>query len=198
MLLGGYGGYGLSVLSRPAPSILAHGHEAPQRGHPAGALCILLPRRRLARWPLSINIRPDPIRKPLLYPSELRGHGRATQLRPLDLREAALALSQPPRFGLATVLSQRPSVPVSALAARSISVIKLSDHMPSQEPPRHLRDAAKAAGVRTDDLVAIRSASGSADPGGAIPASEDSRAAWLRGTRASRCGSLIEVQRETC
>src|ERR1041385_6808222 len=45
----GYGGYGLSVLSRPAPSILAHRHEAPQRGDPAGALRTVLPRRLLAR-----------------------------------------------------------------------------------------------------------------------------------------------------
>ena len=36
----------------------------------------------------------DPIRKPLLYPSELRGHGAATLVHRLGLREAALALSK--------------------------------------------------------------------------------------------------------
>src|SRR6185503_19068866 len=108
MLSPGYGGYGLSVLSRPAPSILDHGHEAPQRGHPAGALSIVLPRRPLARWPRNIEFSPDPIRKPLLYPSELRGHGRATLVHRFDLRETALALSQAHARVLATVA---PSVP---------------------------------------------------------------------------------------
>jgi hypothetical protein len=34
----------------------------------------------------------DPIRKPLLYPSELRGHGAATLVHRFNLRETALAL----------------------------------------------------------------------------------------------------------
>ena len=42
-------------------------------------------------------------RKPLLYPSELRGHGAATLVHRLGLREAALALDEPPQSGLATV-----------------------------------------------------------------------------------------------
>jgi len=37
--------------------------------------------------------RPLHRRKPLLYPSELRGHGRATLVHRFDLRETALALS---------------------------------------------------------------------------------------------------------
>ena len=49
--------------------------------------------------------RPLHRRKPLLYPSELRGHGSATLVHPFDLRETALALSKRPRFGLASVLA---------------------------------------------------------------------------------------------
>ena len=41
-----------------------------------------------------MNITVRPIRKPLLYPSELRGHGRATLVHRFDLREQALALSK--------------------------------------------------------------------------------------------------------
>ncbi len=40
-------GYGLSVLSRPSGSIVDHGHEAPQRGYPVGALRICFTRRPL-------------------------------------------------------------------------------------------------------------------------------------------------------
>jgi len=48
---------------------------------------------------------PARVRKPLLYPSELRGHGSGTLVHPFDLRETALALAERPRFGLATVVS---------------------------------------------------------------------------------------------
>ena len=44
---------------------------------------------------------PCTIRKPLHRPSELRGHGSATEVNPFDLGEAALALSQRPLAGLA-------------------------------------------------------------------------------------------------
>src|ERR1041385_553794 len=71
MLSADYGGYGLSVLSRPEPSILDHGHKAFHN-----------------------------------------------------------------RFDSAWRRSQRPSVTIPALTARSISVIKLSDHMPSPEPSK--------------------------------------------------------------
>src|SRR5204863_4502731 len=47
-------------------------------------------------------------RKPLLYPSELRGHGAATLVHRFSLRETALALSQWPRIGLATVSAVLP------------------------------------------------------------------------------------------
>ncbi len=48
---------------------------------------------------------PGAIRKPLLYPSELRGHGRASLLHRINLRKAPLALSQVRLRGLATVMS---------------------------------------------------------------------------------------------
>ena len=44
-------------------------------------------------------------RKPLLYPSELRGHGRATLVHRFDLREAALALDEGRLASLATELA---------------------------------------------------------------------------------------------
>ena len=44
-------------------------------------------------------------RKPLLYPSELRGHGRATLVHPFDLREQPLALSKLPARVVATELA---------------------------------------------------------------------------------------------
>jgi len=43
----GYGGYGLSVLSCPAPSFAGHRQGAPQRHHPVGALRIMFSRRPL-------------------------------------------------------------------------------------------------------------------------------------------------------
>src|SRR5215831_1369740 len=55
-------------------------------------------------------------RKPLLYPSELRGHGRATLVHRFDLREQPLALSKLPARALATELA-----PVSELVALLIT-----------------------------------------------------------------------------
>src|SRR5262245_19845761 len=52
-----------------------------------------------------MNITAYPIRKPLLYPSELRGHGRATLVHRFNLREQPLALSKLPARALATELS---------------------------------------------------------------------------------------------
>src|SRR5262249_26312196 len=49
-------------------------------------------------------------RKPLLYPSELRGHGRATLVHRFDLREAALALDEARLAKLATELATVSSV----------------------------------------------------------------------------------------
>ena len=53
-------------------------------------------------------------RKPLLYPSELRGHERATVCDCFNFRKAPLALSKVPAIALATVLA---TVSASSLVA---------------------------------------------------------------------------------
>ena len=47
-------GYGLSVLSRPDASTVDHGHEAPQRAYPVGALRICFTRHPLVARPDSV------------------------------------------------------------------------------------------------------------------------------------------------
>jgi len=76
-----------------------------------------------------MNITVCPIRKPLLYPSELRGHGRAPLVHRFDLREVALALVEAPLKRLATELA-----PVSVgLAMVAHRVVSSSDLI--QSPP---------------------------------------------------------------
>ena len=74
-------------------------------GDHARALQIPQPWRHFARAVSCADIRPNRFRKPLLNPSELRGHGSGTVVHRIGLRESALALSKLLACVVATVLA---------------------------------------------------------------------------------------------
>src|SRR5262245_54879548 len=107
---------GVGVLQRPQPDRLVHadfhGVRTPEGSLFLPAVRVSLEKggaRRQNRidgggpdWSRTSGTR---FRKPLLYPSELRGHGRATLVHRFDLREQPLALSKLLVRALATVVA---------------------------------------------------------------------------------------------
>ena len=111
-------GHGLSVHSCPASSIVVHWHETPQEGDPLGRFAM---RTRDVCWNASseiVDFIADPVRKPLIYPSELRGHGAGGLGDCSELRKAPLAPWEAPVLAAAAV----PATVAAHLAAAGASL----------------------------------------------------------------------------
>src|SRR5262245_9910674 len=99
-----------------------------------------------------MNITARPIRKPLLYPSELRGHGPATLVHRFDLREHPLALSKLPARVVAAELA------MVSLVRADLVVGVLSWDPRDGSPDYAMNDVAAANGERGTPIGPERAA----------------------------------------
>src|SRR5262249_8988487 len=121
-------------------------HEAPAPPTDARASACALSTMTWREALISFERGPAVLRKPLLYPSELRGHGRAALVHRFDLREAALALDGAPLERSATELSVKQSTRRSTVPILS-DVRSVPQRSSSPVSTRSTR-AARAAGAR--------------------------------------------------